>query len=330
MRSSRLLSILIMLQLRTRLTAVALAEEFEVSVRTIYRDIDALSAAGVPVYGDRGPGGGFQLLDGYRTRLTGLDQHEAEAMLLAGLPEQARALGIGDAASAARNKLLAALPDKASTDADRTGQCFHIDMVDWYRNMRPVPFLAPLARAVLDTQRVAMTYESWTATRDWDVAPLGLVLKGGGWYLAAIGHDKPRIFNVADIKALTVLVDRFDRPPQFDLPTWWGTEIQSFETRLRPERAVLRLSPEGLRLLRKVGAYAAAAADNAEPPDPKGWQTLELPIENQTQAAMLLLSLGPEFEIIAPSTLADTVRQMALSIAQQLTATPLAIPLDHR
>ncbi len=110
MRASRLLSILILLQLRGRLTAEYLAEEFEVSARTIYRDIDALSAAGVPVYGDSGPGGGFQLLDGYRTKLTGLGPEEAEAMLLIGLPGAAQAMGLGDAADRARNKLLVALP----------------------------------------------------------------------------------------------------------------------------------------------------------------------------------------------------------------------------
>src|SRR6185295_10620801 len=127
MRASRLLSILILLQVRLRLTAEALAEEFEVSVRTIYRDIDALSAAGIPVYGDRGPGGGFRLLDGYRTRLTGLAPDEAEAMMMIGLPGPAAALGLASAATRAKGKLLAALPASGGEDAGRMAQRFHLD-----------------------------------------------------------------------------------------------------------------------------------------------------------------------------------------------------------
>jgi predicted DNA-binding transcriptional regulator YafY len=317
MRASRLLSILILLQLRSRLTAEDLAREFEVSVRTIYRDIDALSAAGVPVYGDRGPGGGFQLLDGYRTRLTGLNEGEAEAMLMIGLPEQAAALGIGDAAKAARNKLLAALPGQGSADASRITQRFHLDTVDWYRAARPAPFLAAIARAVLDQKRIAMTYESWSATRDWIVEPLGLVMKAGGWYLVADGHGKSRIFNIPDIKSLTTVEETFERPEAFDLPGWWAQATREFEARLRPETATLRVSPEGLKRLRLLGAWAAGAAAHASAADTLGWRTLDLPIESVEKAAPMLLGLGPEFEVAAPQTLAEAVRTLARAIAER-------------
>jgi predicted DNA-binding transcriptional regulator YafY len=317
MRASRLLSILILLQLRSRLTAEDLACEFEVSVRTIYRDIDALSAAGVPVYGDRGPGGGFQLLDGYRTRLTGLNDSEAEAMLMIGLPEQAAALGIGDAAKAARNKLLAALPAQGSADADRVAQRFHVDTIDWYRAARPAPFLAAIARAVLDQKRIAMTYESWSATRDWIVEPLGLVMKAGGWYLVATGHEKTRIFNISDVKSLISLEEDFARPAGFDLPGWWARETREFEARLRPETARLRVSPVGLARLRLLGAWAADAAARASDADAQGWLTLDLPIESVEKAAPMLLGLGPEFEVVAPDALARLVRTMARAIAER-------------
>jgi len=212
MGASRLLSILILLQLRVRLTAEALAEEYEVSVRTIYRDIDALSAAGIPVYGERGPGGGFQLLDGYRTRLTGLAAGEAEAMLMIGLPGPAAALGLGAATARARGKLLASLPAAGSAEAGRMAGRFHVDPVDWYRADEPVPHLPSIARAVLDQKCVSMTYESWTGVRDWTIEPLGLVLKGGAWYVVARGAGKPRIFRVSNILTHRVEEGGFERP----------------------------------------------------------------------------------------------------------------------
>src|SRR5256885_7539794 len=127
MRASRLLSILLLLQTRGRMTAQALADEFEVSVRTLYRDIDQLSAAGIPVYADRGRSGGFQLMDGYRTKLTGLTRSEAEVLFLSGLPGPAAQLGLSDLLSAARLKLLAALPPGMQPDAERIAQRFHLD-----------------------------------------------------------------------------------------------------------------------------------------------------------------------------------------------------------
>lgn len=199
MRASRLLSILILLQLRGRLTASDLAIEFEVSERTIYRDIDALSAAGVPIYGDRGPGGGFQLLDGYRTRLTGLSTGEAEAAMMIGLPGPAAELGLGTEASAARNKLMSALPDAGAALADRMAARFHLDPIDWYRGSEALPYLPTIARAVLDQRTLRMRYESWQGVRDWNVEPLGLVLKAGIWYLAARGAEKVRVFRVSQI-----------------------------------------------------------------------------------------------------------------------------------
>ena len=176
MRAGRLLSILLLLQTRVRLTAEELAGEFSVSVRTIYRDIDELGAAGVPVFADRGPGGGFQLVAGYRTTLTGLGADEAEALLVAGVPGAADALGLGAAAGRAALKLLAALPSGPSASAGRLGARVHFDPVEWYHAAEPVPFLPLVARAVLDDRLLLMTYESWTGVRTHRVVPLGVVV----------------------------------------------------------------------------------------------------------------------------------------------------------
>src|SRR5215467_6861051 len=146
MLASRLLSILMLLQTRGRMSASELARAFEVSVRTIHRDVDQLSAAGIPVYADRGRNGGFQLMDGYRTKLTGLTRPEAEALFLSGLPGPAAQLGLSDLLSAARLKLLAALPAAVQPDAERIAQRFHLDPVPWFRFNDALPSLRTVAQ----------------------------------------------------------------------------------------------------------------------------------------------------------------------------------------
>jgi predicted DNA-binding transcriptional regulator YafY len=324
MRGSRLLSTLLILQLRGRVTAEALAAEFEVSVRTVYRDIDELSAAGIPVYGDRGPGGGFQLLDGYRTRLTGLAADEAEAMLMIGLPGPAAALGLGGAALRAQRKLLASLPGTGGEEAGRMGQRFLLDPLDWYRAGEAAPHLPALARAVLDQRRVAIRYESWSGVRDWTVAPLGLVLKAGAWYVVAEGGAAIRIFKVSNCLTLTVEETRFERPAEFDLHRFWPAELARFEAGLRPERAHLRASAEGLKRLAKLGAYAAEAVQATSPPDDAGWAALTLPFENIEQAALALLGLGPEVEVLEPAALRAQLGTLAGEVVAR--ARPIARP----
>lgn len=309
MRASRLLSILILLQLRGRLTAEALAAECEVSVRTVYRDIDALSAAGVPVYGDRGPGGGFQLLDGYRTRLTGLSAAEAEALFLIGLPAQAAALGIGSAAALAGHKMLAALPPEAGATAGRVGARFHLDPVDWYRDAAPAPLLPTVARAVLDQQVLAMRYASWTRVGDWIVEPLGVVLKAGSWYLVAGGHGKIRTFRVAAIVAAAPTGDSFERPRDFDLARHWTAGLQQFEAKLRRAVATIEATAEGQKRLAALGAFAAAAVAASE------GGIVRLPFETIDQAALMLLGIGPELRVVDPVELRTALHALARKVA---------------
>ncbi len=315
MRASRLLSILILLQLKAPLTAEALAEEFDVSVRTIYRDIDALSAAGVPVYGDRGPGGGFQLHEGYRTKLTGLGPDEAEALLMVGLPGSAETLGLGAAAARARGKLLAALPAGGSETAGRIAERFHVDPVDWYKAPETAPHAPTLARAVLDARAISISYESWTGLRDWTLDPLGLVQKAGAWYLVAAGAGKARIFKLSNVRKLTVLDRPALRPKGFDLAAFWSEELKRFEQALRKETALLRASPDGLKRLARIGAYAAEAIAAADAPDAEGWRALTLPIESVEDAATIILSAGGEAEALDPPALRKAVTQAARVVA---------------
>lgn len=331
MRADRLLSILLLLQLRLRVTADALAREFEVSPRTIYRDIDALSAAGIPIYADRGPGGGFQLLDGFQTRLTGLVHDEAEAMLMTGLPGPADELGLGAAAAQARRKLLASLPAALQGPAQRIGTRFHLDAVDWYRQREAVPALPALARAVLDQRRVALSYCSWRATRDWNVEPLGLVLKGGHWYLVAqpastapadgaalaTTASEPRIFKVASIEHCTAQDGTFARPEPFDLAGWWATALERFERELRPLTATLQVSAAGCAALTELGAFAATAVSASAATVDGGARVVRLPIESIERGALLLLGLGPEVTVLAPTALRQRLHALALDVARR-------------
>lgn len=320
MRASRLLSILILLQLRGRLTARSLADEFEVSERTIYRDIDALSMAGVPVYADRGPGGGFALLDGYRTQLTGLAPDEAEALSLIGLAGPAAELGLGAAAGGARHKLLAALPEARARTATGVAQAIHFDPVDWYRAAEPLPQLPAIARAVLDRRVVTMRYASWKAERDWRVEPLGLVLKAGVWYLVArgggkAGKGKARIFRLSQVHSAEVLDDTFERPVGFDLAAWWMAEQARFEGELFSTTATLRATPLGLQRLAALSPRGAAAMRGAEPAG-EGWSKLTMAVEDSDHGARELLGLGAEIEVLAPQSLRQRIADLSRTLAR--------------
>jgi predicted DNA-binding transcriptional regulator YafY len=315
MRADRLLSMLILLQLRGRLTARALAAAFEVSVRTVYRDIDALSAAGVPVYGDPGPGGGFGLLDGYRTRLTGLTAGEAETLLLAGLPGPAADLGLAEPLAAARLKLLAAVPPAASEGAARVGDRFHLDPVDWYRRAgAPPAHLPAVARAVWGQRRLSLRYESWSATVSRTVDPLGLVLKAGAWYLVARADGQLRTYKVAKVLALDVLDETFAPPPGFELAAHWRRELERFEGGLRKGSATLRVSPAALSRLDRLGAGIAEAVLRAEP-DARGWRRATVPIEGIAHAAGLLLGFADEVEVLGPPELRRALAERAARVA---------------
>jgi predicted DNA-binding transcriptional regulator YafY len=317
MRASRLLSILLLLQARGRMTAHALAEEFEVSIRTIYRDIDNLSAAGVPVYADRGRSGGFQLLDGYRTRLTGLTPAEAEAIFLSGLPGPAADLGLGDAVAAARLKLLAALPDQRREDAGRVAARFHLDPVAWYRNAETAVILPALAEAVWNTLRIRIRYESWSDIVDRELDPLGLVLKAGTWYLVALAGGRARTYRVSGIQNFELAGTDFARPRNFDLAAYWTAWARDFEGRLYQGAATLRLSPKGLKRLSLLPpAVAEMAARTAALPDQAGWTQVDIPIESIDHAATEILALGVEAEVLAPPEL----RGRMGAIAAQLSA----------
>ncbi|HEY2870515.1 MAG TPA: YafY family protein [Reyranella sp.] len=304
MRASRLLSILLMLQTRGRLTAESLAGTFEVSVRTVYRDIEQLSAAGVPVYADRGPGGGFQLLDGFRTKLTGLTENEAETLFLSGLPGPATQLGLADQLLSAQLKLSAALPERSRTSAQKMAQRFHLDPVGWFKSPDQARLLPTLAHAVWTETVVEIGYRRAQSTVTRRIHPLGLVLKAGNWYVVAERSGERRTYRVSNIEALTPTGDGFTRPKDFDLVRFWTESSRAFEVGLYREQAVLRASPRAMMRLERLGATVMdAARETAEAPDDEGWVRVTIPIESIDQAAIDLLMLGTEAEILKPRDL---------------------------
>jgi predicted DNA-binding transcriptional regulator YafY len=321
MRASRLLSILIRLQLRGRLTAQALADEFEVSIRTIYRDIDALSAAGVPVLADRGRAGGFRLVDGYRTRLTGLAAGEAATLLLAGLPGPAADLGLAAPQAEARMKLLAAISPSASAAAARVGDRLHLDPLDWYRRATPPACLPAIAQAVWAERRLAIRYESWSATVRRRIDPLGLVLKAGVWYLVARAGRDVRTYKVAKVLELEALDETFDYPAGFDLAAHWRGQLQRFEAGLHKGEATLRVSAAALSRLDRLGADIADAVLRM-PPDPGGWRKAVVPIESVSHAASLLLGFADDIEVLAPPALRRQLAARARRVAAMYRAAP--------
>ncbi len=325
MRSSRLLSILLRLQLRGRVTAAELAREFEVAVRTIYRDLDALSAAGLPVHAERGRGGGIVLAPGWRTQLTGLSAREARSVPLAGLTGAARDLGLGTEAADVQLKLLASLPPEVAADAGRIADCLHIDPLPWYHQPEVLPLLPTLAAAVWEGRRVRVDYESWAGERQRTLSPLGLVLKAGLWYLVATAPGRgakaaPRTYRVSGVRSLRVLPQPVQRPAGFVLAAHWPQAVAAFEARLMSGQATVRLSPEGMSLLRATQPAAAAFAQAMQRPAagaPPGWIEAELPIEAEPYAARQLLRLGTEVEVIAPDSLRAAVAAEAAAVARR-------------
>ncbi|HEY2273674.1 MAG TPA: YafY family protein [Jatrophihabitantaceae bacterium] len=316
MRASRLLSILLLLHTRGRVSATELAAELEVSVRTVYRDIEALGSAGIPVYATRGRNGGVQLLEGYRTKLTGLTPDEADAVFLAGLPDAAADLGLGDVLATTQLKLLAALPAELRERAERIRDRFHLDAPGWERAADSPPALAAVADAVWQQRRVSVRYERANRTEvERVLEPLGLVLKAGVWYaVARVAGDArgPRTYRLSRIRSATVSDDRFDRPVGFDLQAHWREYQRDYEQRLFSGTATVRVSPAGRQLLFLLGSVAARAAHAAiQTPDGDGWAVTTVPIESVRHAQHALLQLGADVEVLAPNELRTALRNAA-------------------
>lgn len=321
MRAARLIKMVLLLQTRTSMTAAELARELEVSERTITRDAQALSEAGVPVYADRGRAGGYRLVGGYRTGLTGLARSEAEALFLSGVPGALREMGLEDTASAARLKVSAALQPSVR-DASRTAaQRFHLDAPAWFSEPRTPELLPSVADAVWDDRPIVARYRRDASEVERTLEPYGLVLKAGLWYLCArvSGTEAFRVYRIDRFTAVEPGAERFRREDGFDLPGFWAERAEEFARSVLRAEITVRLSPDGVRRLPYVldPASAKEALGMSGVPDGQGWVGLTLLMESEEVARAQLRGLGPEVEVLAPASLRercaeDAVRSAAL------------------
>lgn len=316
MRASRLLSIMMFLQTRGRMSAEALADELEVSVRTIYRDIDQLSASGVPVYADIGRNGGFALLDGWKTKLTGLTAPEAQALFLSGLPGPAAEMGLGQEVQQAELKLLAALPADWQAEAKRISTRFHLDPAGWFQPGYVHAHLKSVADCVWAERRISVRYESWTKVSDKLLEPYGLVLKGGIWYVVAATDGQVRTYRLSGIQALIVTEETFSRPRDFDLPAYWAEAAQKFERDIYISTAKVRATERGIRRLKEISQTVKSAIEAAAIIfDQAGWATVTVPMEEIGWATREITRIGPEVQVLEPADLRDAVATVARSMA---------------
>jgi predicted DNA-binding transcriptional regulator YafY len=300
-RADRLLSLVLLLQARGAATARALAAELGVSVRTVYRDLEALSAAGVPVVTEPGPGGGCRLMTGYRFPLRGLRPEEAEALLILGVPAVLRELGLEAALTAAHRQILVTAGVPAAT-------LVHLDMPRWFGGQEDVPCLRELAQAVRQGRKLALRYRS-AEERDGEpriVGPLGLVNKAGTWYLVAIpGTGGIRVFRAGRVSGVRVLPESFGRPQDFDLVAFWARWSADFEAS-RPRLQVrVAASPQALAVFPEVFGLAVMSALEAAVPGADDWRVVTLTFEHEPAAVHRLAGFGAQVEVLDPPAVRD-------------------------
>ncbi|MFJ9730531.1 helix-turn-helix transcriptional regulator [Streptomyces sp. NPDC101171] len=319
MRAARLIKMVLLLQSRPSMTAAELARELEVSERTVTRDAQALSEAGVPVYADRGRAGGYRLVGGYRTRLTGLARTEAEALFLSGVPGALREMGLQDAAGAARLKVSAELLPSLRDAPDSAARRFHLDAPAWFQEPETPAPLPVIAEAVWADRRIRAVYRRGERPVERELEPYGLVLKAGVWYLCARVTDGGafRTYRIDRFGAVDALGERFDRVPDFDLAAFWAGQAERFARSILRAEVVVRLSPGGVRRLPYAVDPVAAreALAGAGEPDGEGWVTVTVPVESEEVAHEQLTALGPEAEVLAPAGLRERFAADAVRLA---------------
>lgn len=299
-RADRLLSILLLLQAHGLMPARALAERLEVSERTVHRDMEALSMAGVPVYAEKGRHGGWALVDSYRTDLTGLTESELRSLVIASAPGVLADLGLGEAADRALIKLLAGLPEARRRAAESARGYLYIDPSGWRRSDEAAPFLGTLELALRTGRQIAMTYERAfdRSVVERTANPLGLVAKGSVWYLAATVDGKARTYRASRVRAVTILETPVERPDDFDLATFWTESSAEFRAGLPVHRIVLRVGPEAISRVRLGWRFVTVESEGE--PDADGWTRCVIRADSEEIAVECALILGGHAEVIEP------------------------------
>lgn len=318
MRAGRLVATMLLLQRRREATAAEIAEEHEVSIRTVYRDVAALQSAGVPIWTETGAKGGIRLVEGWRTSLDGLTGDEASALFLGGVPSAVEDLGLGTVLVAAQSKVISTLPPELRGRASRLRERFHVDAPGWYGPKDTPEHVSTVAEAVWSGRRIDVTYRRPDRSVRRRLDPLGLVLKAGTWYFVAAHRRQVRTYRVGRIDAVAVRDEATQRPAGFDLASWWAASSAEFDRSLMRYRCRVRLSPGALRNLHHhVGVEAAGdARKSAEAPDVDGWQAVTLWTEAEHVACHQLTALMASVEVLEPLSLRSSLRDVGQAIAR--------------
>jgi len=317
MRADRLLTLILLLQTRGKMTAKELAEELGVSRRTILRDVNALSFSGIPVYSEGGHGGGIALIEEYRTTLTGLNKSEVQTLFLASNNQALRDLGLGDASENLLMKLLAALPKAHHSTADHIRQRLMIDPTWWWHDNSTPPFWDDLQRAVYEDRLIKASYENFEGdVTERLLAPYSLICKSSLWYLVAEREGELRTYRVTRFRSVRFLDESFSRRPDFDLPTYWQAQMQSFEKTFSGYRCTLRVHPERVSFIQWLMPGRWEILTDA---DDQGWVTISLMMETDLLAKMLVFGLAGYVEVLAPRELEREVLAQARDVLKYLT-----------
>jgi predicted DNA-binding transcriptional regulator YafY len=309
-----------LLQSHGKLSAPRLAEELEVSVRTIYRDIDALGAAGIPVYLERGKNGGCVLLEGYRTSLTGLTPDEVKALFILGVPAPLDQLGITQDIRAALRKLSASLPAHRREEEKDVRSRIHINWKNWRRGAEPQPHFSLIYRSLWGNRKIHIIYSvkiGLRAEKQFEriVAPYGLAAKSGEWYLICADDNRIRVYAFSSILKVDPVEDEFIVPPDFNLISYWE-EWCDRQDKYRPSlRVRARLSP----LLVGYLSYDRNLRDriiSSEPPDTDGCVNVEMLFESFEEARNHILSMGNGIEVLDPEPLRLSIFDHACRIKE--------------
>lgn len=312
MRADRLLAILLILQAHGRMTAHELAQRLEVSERTIHRDMEALSTAGIPVTAERGIGGGWNLLEDYRTNLTGLTEAEIQALFLTGPARLLADLGLHKASEAALIKLFAALPAINRRNAEYIRQRVHVDVAGWHSSEEAVPYLPTLQEALWQERKLHFAYRRSDTTVERLVDPLGLVAKGSIWYLVAAVEGEVRSYRVSRIQEVRVSDQPCIRPPDFDLAAFWTQSSADFKESLPRYAVTVRVAQSALPRVHTAGRFIQV--EQADPPDEDGWIKLHLLFGIKEEACGYILSFGSQMEVLEPLELREEVIELAESV----------------
>jgi predicted DNA-binding transcriptional regulator YafY len=310
MRADRLLSILMLLQVHRRLTARDLAERLEVSERTIHRDMEALSSAGIPVAAERGQGGGWSLLGSYQTTLTGLNLAEIQALFLPRPTHLLADLGWSQAFEAALLKLLAALPAANRQQAEAVSQRIHLDPTGWHRWEEEIAAFPILQTAIWQERQVQLTYKRSNGKLvERLVNPLGLVAKASVWYLVASVEEEVRSYRISRVQSATITDRPCIHPIEFNLATYWQRALVEFKANLPRYAVMLRVAPDVLPRLRYAGHFARI--EQIDSPDAEGWIPVSIRFDVEEEACAYVLGFGAHVEVLEPPQLRDRVLQAA-------------------